>query len=261
MTSDEMGKIDAIGNGRVETITAGSCVIKALMEKFRFGKIVVSAQGLREGTLSIFLENSKGFYSGDITQETIQNFVKFSCEPEVLPEHTETLVKSLISKELINERERVILTHAIRKVSQVQPVANLHNLFYMLIDEDNAYLSHREQIVMALSIIRTKKIKTADWLFARYGTILKPQNRKSIQKIATCIVLSDIFEKVRAKVKFETSGKKFEMKIMSKSTFPKRLLENAIKDFETAFDISVVSSVTNDPRKSNSELVKINERK
>jgi exopolyphosphatase/guanosine-5'-triphosphate,3'-diphosphate pyrophosphatase len=261
MTADEMSKIDAIGNGRIETVTAGSCVIKSIMEKFRFGKIVVSAQGLREGILAIFLENSKGFHAGDVNQDAIQNFVKFSCEPEVFPEHTESLVKSLISNELINERERVILTHAIRKVSQVQPVTNLHNLFYMLIDEDNAYLSHREQIVMALSIIRTRKIKTADWLFARYGPILKPQNRKSIQKLASCIVLSDIFEKVKAKVKFDASGKKFEMKITSKSAIPKRLLENAIKDFETAFDISVAYSLSNDSRKTNSQLIKINERK
>jgi exopolyphosphatase/guanosine-5'-triphosphate,3'-diphosphate pyrophosphatase len=45
MTSSEIAKIDAVGTNRAETITAGSCVIKQLMEKLEFGKVAVSTQG------------------------------------------------------------------------------------------------------------------------------------------------------------------------------------------------------------------------
>jgi exopolyphosphatase/guanosine-5'-triphosphate,3'-diphosphate pyrophosphatase len=251
MTSDEMTKIDAVGNGRAETITAGSCVIKNLMEKFRFGKIIVSAQGLREGTLSIFLENAKAFHAGSINQNLIQNFVRSTCEPDTVPEYAETLVRSLISSELIKERERIIFVHAIKKMTEIQTVTNLHNLFYMIVDEDNALLSHREQLVLALSVVRTRKTKTADWLFMRYKSILKPQNRKSVDRIAACIVLADIFERTRAKVRFTLhNGKKIEIRVTpGKSTFPQILLENAIKNFESAFDISVDCSLSGDSEK------------
>ncbi len=55
MTSYEIAKIDAVGSNRAETITAGSCIMKVLMQKLEFENVLVSAQGLREGVLSAFL--------------------------------------------------------------------------------------------------------------------------------------------------------------------------------------------------------------
>ncbi len=264
MTSDEMGKIDAIGTGRVETITAGTCVVKNLMEKFRFGKIVVSAQGLREGTLSTFLENPRAFHTGNISQDVIQNSVRFVCEQEMLPEFAETLAKALISGGLVKERERVIFANAVRKISDIPSMTNLHNLFNTLIDEDNAYLSHREQLVLALSIVHTKKTKTAALLFKRYESILKPQNRKSVEKIAACIVMYDIFETIKARVRFTTcNAKKIEMRITpSKSVFPKILFENAIKNFGAAFDVSIDYFLSNgsDKNTKKSQVIRIREK-
>ena len=52
----DIAKISAIGKNRANTITAGSCVIDMLMMKLGFGKVIVSASGLRDGILSSFLE-------------------------------------------------------------------------------------------------------------------------------------------------------------------------------------------------------------
>ena len=79
MTSYEIAKIDAVGTNRAETITAGSCIMKVLMQKLEFENILVSAQGLREGVLSAFLQSFKGYYSQNVNQAQIQRYVKHCC--------------------------------------------------------------------------------------------------------------------------------------------------------------------------------------
>ena len=51
-------------------------------------------------------------------------------------------------------------------------------------NKDIRDLSHREQVLLALSIIYTRKPNTAKRLFIRYRQILKSQDKKSIKKIA-----------------------------------------------------------------------------
>ena len=83
----------------------------------------------------------------------------------------------------MKQREYEILAHAIKQISGMPPTTNLHNLFYMIIDEDNAHLSHREQMILAISIVRTKKAKTANWLFARYRSIIQPRIENLSKKL------------------------------------------------------------------------------
>jgi hypothetical protein len=127
---------------------------------------------------------------------------------------------------------------------------NLHNLFYMIIDEDNPHLSHREQLILALSIIRTKKAKTANWLFARYNSIMQPQNRRSIEKIAACLSLSEIVERIKSKVRFaRCSQKEIVLTFIraKNNAFPLTLIESALKNFKEAFDIPLTYSVSHTP--------------
>jgi exopolyphosphatase/guanosine-5'-triphosphate,3'-diphosphate pyrophosphatase len=245
MDADELEEVKAIGSNRVDTITAGAAIIDALVQKFGFERIVVSAEGLREGVLSVFVRDPKTFYHGGISNEKAKTFVTFACQAEMLPEHTVTLVRPLVSNGLLREKERMILTHAIKQAEELPPVTNLNNLFYMMIDEDSAFLSHREQLILALSIVHTRKEKAADWLFSRYRSILEPQNRRSIEKISACLALSAILERAKANVKLSIKGKKVDIKIMPqpRQFVPTTMLENAIKNFERAFDVSVNCTV------------------
>src|SRR5690606_33065206 len=59
MDAEELKEIKAIGSNRVDTVTAGACIINTLVQKFNFEKIVVSAEGLREGILSVFVRDPK----------------------------------------------------------------------------------------------------------------------------------------------------------------------------------------------------------
>jgi exopolyphosphatase / guanosine-5'-triphosphate,3'-diphosphate pyrophosphatase len=241
MDVNELAEIKAIGSNRVDTITAGACIINTLMQKFDFERIVISAEGLREGILSVFVRDPKTFYSGGISNEKAKAFVTFACQAEMLPEQTVTLVKSLVANGMLREKEKMILTHAIKQAKELPPVTNLNNLFYMMIDEDSAFLSHREQLILAISIVHTRKEKAADWIYSRYRSILEPQNKRSIEKISACLVLSAILERAKASSKLSIKGKKIDMRIISQPRLfvPTTLLENAAKNFERAFDVSV----------------------
>jgi exopolyphosphatase/guanosine-5'-triphosphate,3'-diphosphate pyrophosphatase len=245
MDADELARIEAIGSNRVDTITAGACIIDALVQKFGFERVVVSAEGLREGVLSVFVRDPKTFYHGGISNEKAKAFVTFACQAEMLPEHTVTLVRPLVANGMLREKEKMILTHAIKQAEELPPVTNLNNLFYMMIDEDSAFLSHREQLILALSIVHTRKEKAADWLFSRYRSILEPQNKRSIEKISACLVLSAILERAKANAKLSIKGKKVNIRIMPlpRQFVPATLLENAVKNFEQAFDVSVKCTV------------------
>jgi hypothetical protein len=118
----------------------------------------------------------------------------------------------------------------------------------MIIDEDNAHLNHSEQLVLALSIIYTRKAKTANSLFARYESMLQPKNRKSIEKIAACIGLLEILGRNKSKVELTVLNQtKIVMNIIpgKKNSIPIMLLENMLKNFEVIFGVSIDYSISN----------------
>lgn len=239
MTPYELANIEAIGKDRAETITTGSYIIHLLMQELRFDKIIVSSQGLREGVLLSFLKSMK--FTNSLDQ--IQNSIKSNCQLEKLPRSGKNIVLSLLSIGLIKEREYEILVTALKQISELPYTTNLHNLFYIIIDDDNKHLTHGEQLVLALSIVYTRKIKTANWLFENYKSILQPQNKHSIEKIAACITLISILQRNRCKVNVKDSSKKritVDINIgTDKQHFPHVLLDDAIKKIEDAFEISI----------------------
>jgi exopolyphosphatase/guanosine-5'-triphosphate,3'-diphosphate pyrophosphatase len=248
MTADEIAKIDAVGNNRTETITAGSCIIKMLMQKLEFNRVVVSAQGLREGILLSFLESPRQYCKENTTQNKIQNYVRVNCELRIISKRSRDLILPLISNRIIKEKEHLILNLAIKQMSKIPVTTNLYNLFYIIIDEDIAYLTHGEQLILALSIIHTKKPKIANWLFKRYESILRSQNRKSIEKISACIVILNILERNKCNIKLTFyNEKKIIVAIIldnDSTKFPEMLFSNAIKKFETAFNVIVDFSIS-----------------
>jgi exopolyphosphatase/guanosine-5'-triphosphate,3'-diphosphate pyrophosphatase len=251
MTSDEIAKIDAVGNNRAETITAGSCIIKLIMQKLEFNLIVVSAQGLREGILLSFLESPRQYYKENITQNKIQGYVRANCESGIISKCSQELIQPLISNGIFKEKEHLILNLAIKQMSKIPVTTSLYNLFYMIIDEDIAYLTHCEQLILALSIIHTKKPKTANWLFKRYGSILSSQNKRSIEKISACIGILSILERSKCNIKLTFYNEKRIIVAMKphnvhfdNTKFPEILFTNAIKKFETAFNVIIDLSLS-----------------
>jgi exopolyphosphatase/pppGpp-phosphohydrolase len=221
-------------------------------EKPEFESVAVSAKGLREGVLSAYLQSSskKNLALQQLDQKLFDDHIKECCKPEIIPEYTYLLVKPLLSSGLLKKREYEILTHALKQVTTLPPLTNLNNLFYVILDEDIAGLSHREQLVLALSIIYTKKSKAAAWLFARYRSITQPQNKKSVQKIAALLSISEILEKAKMKVRFiKCSQREILLTLVrSKNILAIKLIENALKMLQEAFGIIVSCSTFSSPR-------------
>jgi exopolyphosphatase/guanosine-5'-triphosphate,3'-diphosphate pyrophosphatase len=266
MASSEIAKIDAVGTNRADTITAGTCVIKQLMEKLEFENVAVSTQGLREGALSVYLSSSKKYLSlQKIVQKHLENRTKECCEPELIAEQTYLLIKPLLSSGLLKKREYEILTHALKHVTVLPTLNSLTNLFYVILDEDKPGLSHREQLVLALSIIYAKKSKTAACLFTRYLSIMQPEDKKSIQKIAAVLSISEILEKVKMKVRFINGNpKEIRLTLLPlKNTTPIKLIENVLKMLQEAFDISVSYSTFSGPMdiSSRDEIITMSRRR
>jgi exopolyphosphatase / guanosine-5'-triphosphate,3'-diphosphate pyrophosphatase len=263
MDADQLVENNAVGADRAGTITAGSAIINLLMEKFDFERIVVSAQGLREGVVSVFVRDPTTFYNRKLNNVKAKGFVTFSCKPEMLPHYTLTFVKPLVSAGLMREKEKMILAQAIREVVDLPLITNLNNLFHIMIDEDNAFLSHSEQLVLALSIIHARKEKAADWLFSRYKSILESQNKASIGKISACLVLSSILEKAKIEIKLSIKGKKADIKIIpsSRQFVPATLLAEALKKFERAFGISVNGYIVSEKQAATKESIMAIDRK
>jgi exopolyphosphatase / guanosine-5'-triphosphate,3'-diphosphate pyrophosphatase len=257
MDMDKLVVNKAIGADRAGTITAGAAIIDLLMEKLDFEKIVVSAQGLREGVLNVFIRDPKTFYDKKLKNGKAKGFVTFACKPEILPRYTVTLIKPLINAGIMREKEKMILAQAIRETADLPLITNLNNLFHIMIDEDNAYLSHSEQLILALSIIYAKKEKAADWLFSRYKPILQSQNKISIGKISACLVLSSILERAKIDVKLSIRGKKVDVKMMpsARQSVPATLLAEALKKFERAFGISISCHISSEKHNATKENV------
>jgi hypothetical protein len=184
-----------------------------------------------------------------IDQLYFEDHIKECCKPEIIPEYTYLLVKPLLSSGLLKKREYEILTHALKQVTTLPALTNPNNLFYVILDEDKAGLSHREQLVLALSIIYAKKSKAAAWLFTRYRSIMQPQNKKSVQKIAALLSISEILEKAKMKVRFvRCNQREILLTLVPSKNIPAiKLIEDALKMLQEAFGIIVSCSTFSTP--------------
>lgn len=241
---ENLSKIESIGSGRADTIKAGSVVISELMKKLDFPSLIVSAQGLREGTLSLSLQYPDEFVKHEIDIEHVQELIHLSCQPDVLSEYVEDLVRLLFSMKLISDKERILLAQSISQIDKLSSFRDVDNVLYTILDDDSI-LSHREQLIVALSLIYSKKKKKAEALISRFEQVLKQSDKKTIKKISTVISLCDIFHKTGTllKPKSETPNSLNLDVYVSKNTFPEELLKQACSKMEHALGITITTSI------------------
>ena len=113
-------------------------------------------------------------------------------------------------------------------------------------------------MILALSIIFRKKPKAAEKLSGLYDTLLHRQDRKSIQKIAVCVDLTEIFERYASHVDLTKEGTgRLIMKIVAKTNYvPERMVSDTIKIFESVFDVGLTYIICR-PRKQTNQVSKI----
>jgi exopolyphosphatase / guanosine-5'-triphosphate,3'-diphosphate pyrophosphatase len=264
MSIAKITEIVSIGSSRADTIVPGCHVICSLMRKLEYDSVLVSTVGLREGLVLSFI-NDQGYISSNNIQPSMRSqleyIVKTGCRRTPPPSRYHTFLETLLSAGLLKEREHQILIEALQRIRQFHSLTDTNSLFYALIDEEYKNLSHGELLVLSLSIIYSKKQKASNRLFAKYKSILHtPQNKRSIEKISSCLTFITVIEKSHAginSVAYDGNIFRIDLRCSDLFKFPRFMFEEAKKSLTSSLGISVEYTIYSD---SNGIEVKVEDK-
>lgn len=229
---------------RVETVVAGIHVIHSIMKKFNFEEVIISGYGIREGILASFIQNPNTLENHNIErlEKQIAKIVSYhSHKHDISNFGLDDMTDDMIYHRMLKKREVEILSYALYTLSRLPETNRHYSLFYRILDEDYPHLTHTEQVILALSILYSKKMRTAEELFYKYSHLLKPQNLKSVQKIAVLLNLARIIIKTRSQIRIrltENQNMIFTI-IPTQKSFPSISLKQVIEKASKIFDIPI----------------------
>ena len=229
---------------RVETVVAGIHLIHGIMKKFDFDEVVISGYGIREGILASYIQNPNTLESHNIDalgKQIVRILSYHSHKHDISNFGLDDMTRDMIYHSLLKDREVEILSYALYTLGKLPDSNKYYSLFYQVLDEDYPRLTHREQVILALSIIYSKKIRIGEELFYKYSNLLKPQNLRSIQKIAVLLNLARIIIKTRSQIRIKlTDNQSMNFTIIpTQKSFPSTLLKQVIEKTSKVFDIPV----------------------
>jgi hypothetical protein len=220
------------------------------MTNLDFEEVVISGYGIREGILASFIQNPNTLENHNIESLERQNLkvLSYHCNKHDISHFgLDDMMNYMIYYRLLKEREVEILSYALYTLSRLPGTNKYYGLFYRLLDEDYPRLTYREQVILALSIVYSKKIRTAEELFYKYSHLLKPQNLKSIQKIAILLNLATIIIRTGSQIRIrltENQNMIFTI-IPTQKLFPTILLKQVIEKASAIFDIPIQCDIPN----------------
>ena len=201
---DELAKIAAIGDGRAETVAAGALVVRLLMKRLGFKRLIVSTHGVRDGILTEFLVGGPRSSYNMVPKEEIESMLA----PPTLSARFGNIVElanRLTGYGILTTREEGILLRAFqrgrtRECAEVDADA----AFGVLMSEDHP-MSHEDQLFMAISVVRSRRPKIASWLLKKYRSILLREDVKSVRKMGACLRLIEVLDRSSAQFKVTNS--------------------------------------------------------
>ena len=142
---DELDKVEAIGEGRSETIAAGALVVRTLMKHMDFERLTVSTHGLRDGILTEFLEGGISSANTVVQREDVERLLARPEPPADLTGDVE-LLECMERNGLIDERQKKLLLVAVGRGRSPDCIeADADALFGILMSEDLP-MSHEDQL-------------------------------------------------------------------------------------------------------------------
>jgi exopolyphosphatase / guanosine-5'-triphosphate,3'-diphosphate pyrophosphatase len=238
LTSKQIAEIDVIGRDRAETLAAGSLVIESTMKKLGFRRVVVSTHGLRDGILASFLDNPLRYHKGNVGRippRKIKSKIDHVSEPVV-----RRFLEKLVEFDLIESREADIIRFSLKwllgEASSLKP----ESVFSLMMDEDSS-LQHRDQLLGSLAVIELRKARSANWLYSRYRTLLKPDSEKIIDRFGAISYFLEIVVRTDSKIQlsFPDRGSRIGLRITSQTPeerFPQKILGDSISELGNELD-------------------------
>jgi exopolyphosphatase/guanosine-5'-triphosphate,3'-diphosphate pyrophosphatase len=263
MSTKEISDIDVIGNNRAETINTGLSIVYLLMSKLNFQNLIVSTNGIREGIVFDFVRSLKK--SSDNTLNSKTRNIKFDKSPlENCEKNSKSsialpiFINQLLSHEILNDFEYNILKKAVLYLSKISDTVSYLGKFYFLLDEDIPNINHKQQVILALSLISICKPRIVSELSENYVTLLRPSSKrkngkKIVDKISICLQLCKILKKIKwlKIIEFNKENRKMIVSIMlpKEIKFHEFLLKEILHRFEYIFNLSIEYSLFNIQKK------------
>ena len=251
---EELGRTDAIGEGRAETVAAGTLIVRTLMEKMDAKRLVVSTHGLRDGILAEFLERGTNQAGGTSSKEEIERLLVRPSQSPIHRSHAD-LLGCMERNGLIDEREKGILVAVACRLRSPDIVeAGADGAFGILMSEDLP-MSHEDQLLAALSLVRAKRARTANWLIRRYSDVLAG-DEKLVKKMGTCVRLLEVLDRAGAQFRVAYSGGLRISVVASDGPFPLELTRMAALAVSSAVKKPVTVFVGAKERERHAGLVR-----
>jgi exopolyphosphatase/guanosine-5'-triphosphate,3'-diphosphate pyrophosphatase len=221
MSQKELAEEREIGN-RAETIAAGTLVIKLLMKTLVMREFTVSAHGLREGALSMYLLNPKSFHAGTVSKVDVERFVRSSAA--ALRRSIEGYPLDMERVGIVNRREAALLAEALRLVSSVLPTVNLRSFFYSILEEESTVSQH-EQLIIAAAAVTAKNDRISRLIVSQYRELLSGSERDDVRRLANCFALMETLHSVGSGLKMSRRGADLSIRMTEgKTRLPVSLL-------------------------------------
>jgi exopolyphosphatase / guanosine-5'-triphosphate,3'-diphosphate pyrophosphatase len=251
---DELDKIEAIGEGRSETIAAGALVVRLLMKKLDFGRLTVSTHGLRDGILTEFL--SQGMRSvGTISQKGEVERLASTADAVPRLEGVTALAECLLRNEIIDQRQQRIVMKAMTRGRSPDCVeADADALFGILMSEDMP-MPHDDQLLMAISLVRARRTRTANWLVEKYGVLMTREDQRAVKTLGACLRLMEALDRSSAQFRVTYSGGLRVGVKQGDEQFPMELVLLSAQGLSASIKRPVSVFLT-EPRKERPESVK-----
>lgn len=251
----ELNRLEAIGEGRSETIAAGSLVVRSLMEELDFERVTVSTHGLRDGILTEFLEGNIRSENGLAQKEEVERIMARKERPPGMGHHAE-LLQCMMKNGLIDERQSKILLYAAWRGRSPDCVeADPDAVFGTLMSEDLP-MSHEDQLLLAVSLVRARRPRTANWLARKYDEVMS-HDSKLVKKLGGCLRLLEVLDRSKAQFRVAYSGGLRISVVESVGPFPLELARMAALSLSSSIRKPVTIFVSAKERERHAGLVKV----
>ncbi len=222
----ELADMYEVGRGRADIIKAGAIVISEIVSMYSSKEITVSSVGLREGVLAL-ASRYPAFNHNFISDYHVRELVRPPRSRKRIPAGASDVVHFISSSRLLSHEEFRMLLAAATNIESLQTFRDADDFVYRAIDQPSM-LSHRVQLLVALSLSYSKKPKRTVLLLDRYSGILCPGDQKIMVKLAPILALCELIMTAEAGVDMNIQDGVIKMHILNPvRSIPHTILQRA----------------------------------
>ena len=251
----DLDRLDAVGEGRSETVAAGALVVRTIMDKLDFGHLTVSTHGLRDGIVTEFLEGGGRTDNGVAQREDVERLL-FRREQFPRTAFDAELLGCMLRNGLIDERESKILIAAAWRGRSPDCVDSDPDAVFGTLMSEDLPMSHEDQLLMAITVVRARRSRTANWLMRKYGSVIAHDSRL-VKKMAACLRLVDVLDRSGAQFRVAYSGGLRISVVQSEGPFPLELARLAALNLSSSIKKPVTIFVSAKERERHAGLVRV----